>query len=81
MAQWLRIFLPMQGGLGLIPGQGTKILQAMQHGQKKERKKPRQEINKGEKLLLEGEVGRPLGAGLEEGLYIYLHPWGTCSVE
>ena len=48
----------------------------MRHGQKKERKKPRQEINKGEKLLLEGGVGRPLGAGLEEGLYIYLHPWG-----
>ena len=28
-------------------------------------------------LLLERGVGRPLDAGLEDGLYIYLHPWGT----
>ena len=28
MVQWLRICLPMQGDIGSIPGQGTKIPQA-----------------------------------------------------
>jgi len=31
---WLEIFAFPAVGLGSIPGQGTKILQALQHGQK-----------------------------------------------
>ena len=33
MAQWLRFHPSNAGGLGLIPGWGTKILHALQHGQ------------------------------------------------
>ena len=32
--QWLGLHAPTAGGMGSIPGQGTKILQAVQHGQK-----------------------------------------------
>ena len=31
--------LPLQGGVGSIPGQGQKILHAMQHGWPKKKKK------------------------------------------
>ena len=34
--QWLRLRAPNAGGMGWIPGQGTKIPHATQHGQKKE---------------------------------------------
>ena len=33
--QWLRLRASTAGVVGLIPGQGTKILQAVQYGQKK----------------------------------------------
>ena len=39
MDYWLGLSTLTAGGPGLIPGQGTKIPQAMQCGQKKERKK------------------------------------------
>ena len=35
MVQWLRFHTPNTGGLGLIPGQGTKILHVTQCNQKK----------------------------------------------
>ena len=34
VVQWLRLHVSDAGGLGLIPGRGTKIPQAMQHGPK-----------------------------------------------
>ena len=39
--QWLRLCASAAGGVGLIPGRGTEILRAAQHGQKikKERKR------------------------------------------
>ena len=36
--QWLRLRTPYTGGMGLIPGQGTKILHAAWCGQKKKKK-------------------------------------------
>ena len=33
--QWLRLLAPNTGGMGLIPSQGTKILHAACHSQKK----------------------------------------------
>ena len=39
VVQWLRLRVPTVGGMGLIPGQGTKILHAVQHGQKTYNKK------------------------------------------
>ena len=38
MAQWLRRCTSTAGGAGSISGQGTKILHAMQTGQKKKKK-------------------------------------------
>ena len=35
MVLWLRLHASTVGGMGSIPGQGTKILHAMQHGQGK----------------------------------------------
>ena len=35
VVQWLRFHTPNTGGLGLIPGQGTKILHVTQCNQKK----------------------------------------------
>ena len=32
--QWLRLCTSTSRGTGLLPGQGTKILQAVRHGQK-----------------------------------------------
>ena len=34
VVQWLRLRAPTVGGMGSIPGQGTKIPHAVQHGQK-----------------------------------------------
>ena len=34
LAQWLGLCASAAGGMGSIPGEGTKIPQAMQHGQK-----------------------------------------------
>ena len=42
MVQWLGLCASTAGGVGSIPGQGTKILKAMQHGQKKKKTKPNQ---------------------------------------
>ena len=36
---WLRLHSPNAGGMGLIPGQETKISQATSHGQKEKKKK------------------------------------------
>ena len=33
--QWLRLCISTSGDTGLTPGWGTKILKALQHGQKK----------------------------------------------
>ena len=35
MVQWLRLCASTVGGMGLIPGWGTKIPRAVQRGQKK----------------------------------------------
>ena len=35
--QWLRLHVPDAGGMGLIPGRGTKIPHAMWCGQKKKK--------------------------------------------
>ena len=37
--QWLRVHTANAGGVGLILGRGTKILHAVQHGQKIKKKK------------------------------------------
>ena len=37
MVQWLRLHSPNAGGTGLIPGWGTKIKHAIQHGPKKKK--------------------------------------------
>ena len=41
VGQWLRVCTSATGGTGPIPGQETKILHAVQHSKKKERKKER----------------------------------------
>ena len=42
--QWLGLCTFTAEGLGSIPGQGTKILQAVQCGKKKKKKKQKKEI-------------------------------------
>ena len=42
--QWLRIHAFTAGGTGSIPGWGTKILSAMQNGQKKKKRIHRQTV-------------------------------------
>ena len=37
VVQWLRICTSTAGGIGSIPGQGTKILHAMQCSEKKKK--------------------------------------------
>ena len=39
VVQWLRLCSSTSGGLGSIPGQGTKISHATWHGQKKKKRK------------------------------------------
>ena len=39
VVQWLRLCAPNAGGMGLVPGWGTKILHATQLGQKKKKAK------------------------------------------
>ena len=39
MVQWLRLHASTAGGMGSIPGQGTKIPHALRHGQKKKKKR------------------------------------------
>ena len=39
MVQWLRFCASNAGGAGSSPGRGTKIPHAVQHGQKKKKKK------------------------------------------
>ena len=39
--QWLRLHVSTEGGMGSIPGWGTKIPYAVWHGQKKKKKKGR----------------------------------------
>ena len=39
MVQWLRVRTSTAGGMGSIPGQGTKTLHAVGGGQKKKKKK------------------------------------------
>ena len=49
--QWLRLFTSTAGGAGSIPGQGTKILHAVQHGQEIKRKKKKKKERKEKKNL------------------------------
>ena len=42
--QWLGLRASTAGGRGLIPGQGTKILHAVWHGQKKKKEKTRKNV-------------------------------------
>ena len=39
MVQWLRLSTSNAGGMGSIPGQGTKIRHAVWHGHKEKKKK------------------------------------------
>ena len=39
MVQWLRLHAPNAGGIGLIPGQGTKTPHAIWSGKSKKKKK------------------------------------------
>ena len=39
VVQWLRLLAPNAGGMGPIPGQGTKIPHATWHDQKKKKEK------------------------------------------
>ena len=39
VVQWLKLFTSNAGGVGLIPGWGTKIAHAAEHGQKWKKKK------------------------------------------
>ena len=41
--QWLRLCASTAGGMGSIPGQGSKILHTKWHGQKKKRKRKKKE--------------------------------------
>ena len=41
--QWLGLHASTAGGTGSIPGQGTKIPHALQHGQIKEKKKKKED--------------------------------------
>ena len=45
VAQWLRLHTSTTGGMGSIPGQGTKISHATQP-KKKERKKEKEQANR-----------------------------------
>ena len=45
MVLWLRLHASTVGGMGSIPGQGTKILHAMQHGQGKTKRKKNHKRN------------------------------------
>ena len=47
MVQWLGLHTSTAGGSGLIPGQGTKILQGTQHCQKIESKQPKNKPSEG----------------------------------
>ena len=44
MVQWLGHCASIAGGTGSIPGQGTKILYAMWHGQKKKRERKKNRL-------------------------------------
>ena len=46
VAQWLRLSASIVGGMGLIPGQGTRILSAAWPGQKKRSSWPQLEKGK-----------------------------------
>ena len=68
MVQWLRLHDSTAGSTGLIPGQGTKILQAAWHSQRKKKKKERKK--------LEGWAG----AGTQ-GFVGHVTKYLKCSVE
>ena len=42
--QWIGLWASTAGNMVLIPGQGTKILQAVQHGQKKKKKQLKNKV-------------------------------------
>ena len=48
--QWLRLRVSTAGGMGLIPGHGIRILQAMQRSQKKLLKKKKKRLLHGNLL-------------------------------
>ena len=43
VVQWLRLCASNAGGMGLIPGQGTKILHASRCGKEKKKKKKKKD--------------------------------------
>ena len=45
MVQWLRLHADNAGGMGLIPGGGTKILQATRSSKKKKKRTHKQSVN------------------------------------
>ena len=55
MVQWLQLHAPNAGGMGSIPGWGTKIPHATQHGQKKKRNK-KEERKEGRKEDICGQL-------------------------
>ena len=52
--QWLRLRLPIQGGVRLTPGRGTKTPTCMPSGQKKQNIKQKQYCNQFNKDFLNG---------------------------
>ena len=77
MVQWLRLCASNVGGVGLIPDQGTKISDAVGHGQKK----------KGKKKKIHGvneEVSREIKKYIElneNENTTYQNLWGTAKAK
>ena len=72
--QWLRLCASTAGGAGSIPGHGTKILHAMQHGQNQT--KPKQNKTKSvlEILFKMAGLGPLL---LTQGVQSWVPAWAT----
>ena len=69
VVQWLRLHSPNAGGAGLIPGWGTKIKHATQHGPKKKMGEYLLFLlNLGACLLLLADTGSPVLGAMEPGL-------------
>ena len=60
VVQCLRFHVSTAGGMGSIPGQGTKILQVTQHGTKKKKKTPEPQPHY--RNMLESQYGKAKAA-------------------
>ena len=69
--------LPLQGGTGSIPGQGTKILHAAWHGQKKKKKMTEEDFSLFESEQKSGGNGLKLQPRAGEGQAPQMRPVGT----